>query len=77
MVTLLLIGIGVLMIALLHELVQEWRREQSARAERLLNESWEMYRASRRLHDQTAAALESMFDAARKVRAPYGGHDAD
>ena len=39
------------------------RREE--RLERLNRESWEIYRASRRIHDETAQALQDMFEEAR------------
>jgi hypothetical protein len=39
------------------------RRE--ARLERLNRESWEIYKASRRIHDETAQALQNLFDEAR------------
>jgi hypothetical protein len=47
------------------------RRE--ARLERLNRESWEIYRASRRIHDQTAEALQELFEEARsKANAKSG-----
>jgi hypothetical protein len=51
------------------------RREQ--RLERLNRESWEVYRASRRIHDETAQALQDMFNEARsKATAPLK-HEID
>lgn len=49
-------------------------RVQNARDEHrqaMLEESWAIYRASRRIHDQTTAALQEMLDAARANK--YGG----
>jgi hypothetical protein len=39
------------------------RREE--RLERLNRESWEIYRASRRIHDETSQALQDLFEEAR------------
>jgi hypothetical protein len=36
-----------------------------ARLEQLNRESWEVLQTARRLHDETAVALEAMFEAAR------------
>jgi hypothetical protein len=47
------------------------RREE--RLERLNRESWEIYKASRRIHDETAQALQELFEEARSgTRAPLG-----
>jgi hypothetical protein len=37
--------------------------ERMERLERLNRESWEVLQTARQLHDETAAALESMFEA--------------
>ena len=59
-VVLILAGLAVAVLVLC-ELYE--RREQ--RLERLNRESWEIYRASRRIHDETAQALQDMFEEAR------------
>lgn len=38
---------------------------RAERLERLNRESWELYRASRRIHDQTTEALGALFEEAR------------
>jgi hypothetical protein len=40
--------------------------ERIERLERLNRESWEVLQTARQLHDKTAAALEAMFETARK-----------
>jgi hypothetical protein len=51
------------------------RREE--RLERLNRESWEIYRASRRIHDETAEALQELFEEARSnAQAPLK-HEID
>lgn len=40
--------------------------ERIERLERLNRESWEVLQTARQLHDKTAAALEAMFEAARR-----------
>ena len=51
------------------------RREE--RLERLNRESWEIYKASRRIHDETAQALQDLFEEARSdARAPLR-HEID
>lgn len=42
--------------------------ERIERLERLNRESWEVLQTARQLHDKTAAALEAMFEAARRRR---------
>lgn len=42
------------------------KRDQ--RREQLLAESWAIYRASRAIHDQTAAALRALLDEARRSK---------
>ena len=58
-----LIAVAVLLLigGLMFEL-HEWRVE---RLERLNRESWETLRATRRVHDETAEALQEMFEEAR------------
>lgn len=59
-IVLALVGFGCLMFEL-HELHE--RRDE--RLERQNRESWELLRATRRIHDDTAEALQSMFEEAR------------
>ena len=56
-------------IALVGGLMFELHERRAARLERLNRESWELYRASRQIHDEAAEALQALFDEARtKVR---------
>ena len=57
---LILVGMAVAVLGMCELYV---RREE--RLERLNRESWEIYRASRRIHDETAQALQDMFEEAR------------
>lgn len=57
---LLLIGLSVVA-----GLMFELHERRADRLERLNRESWELLRASRRIHDETAEALQSMFEEAR------------
>lgn len=52
-------------LALAGLLTFELRERREERLERLNRESWEVLRASRRIHDETADALQSMFEEAR------------
>lgn len=54
-----------LVILLGVQLFASWRARREDRREQLLRESWAIYRASRQIHDQTAAALQAMLDEAR------------
>lgn len=64
--TVLLEGLVLTVIVLLAvQLFASWRARRDDRRERLLAESWAIYRASRQIHDRTAAALQAMLDAAR------------
>lgn len=45
-----------------------WQKARDERQRKLLEESWAVYRASRQIHDQTAAALQAMLDAARETK---------
>lgn len=47
-----------------------WERHErrAERLARLNRESWELYRASRRIHDETSAALQALFEEARSRR---------
>ena len=52
-------------ITLIGGLIFELHERRAERLERLNRESWEMYRATRRIHDQTTEALQALFDEAR------------
>ena len=69
---LLLIGlsVGVAMMFELHE-------RRADRLERLNRESWELLRASRRIHNETAEALQSMFEEARSNATAPLKHEID
>ena len=47
------------------QLFARWHAVRDGRRQRLLEESWAIYRASRAIHDQTTVALQEMLDAAR------------
>ena len=47
------------------QLFARWHAVRDDRRQRLLEESWAIYRASRAIHDQTTIALQEMLDAAR------------
>ena len=53
------------MVLLAVQLFASWRARREDRRERLLQESWAIYRASRQIHDRTAAALQAMLNEAR------------
>ena len=59
-----LILLGVVVIAVVMFRLRERRAE---RLERLNRESWELYRASRRIHDMTVEALQALFEEARST----------
>jgi hypothetical protein len=50
------------------QLFARWSAARDDRRQRLLEESWAIYRASRVIHDQTTEALQAMLDAARAQR---------
>lgn len=54
------------------ELFARWYEARVERREQLLQESWALYRASRAIHDETAAALQAMLDEARRSRSEGG-----
>lgn len=54
-----------LVLTLLGALMFELRERREERLERLNRESWEVLKATRRIHDETADALQSMFEEAR------------
>ena len=55
-----LVGLALAVLVLCE--LYEWREE---RLERLNRESWEIYKASRRIHDETSQALQDLFEEAR------------
>ena len=55
----------IIVLALVGALMFELRERRDERLERLNRESWEVLRATRRIHDETADALQSMFEEAR------------
>jgi Tfp pilus assembly protein PilN len=66
---------GLLIVAVVFaavELLARWQFAQEEKRQRMLEESWALYRASRAIHDQTAAALQSMLDEARRGRPEAG-----
>ncbi|HEX6700891.1 MAG TPA: hypothetical protein VF101_09190 [Gaiellaceae bacterium] len=54
----------VLIASALGRLAYGLREQRLERLERLNRESWQVLRTARRIHDETAAALQAMFDAA-------------
>lgn len=61
----------VVVLTLIGSLMFELHERRAERLERLNRESWELLRASRRIHDETAEALQALFDEARlKTRLP-------
>ena len=64
--TILIEGLVLTLVVLLGvQLFARWHAARDDRRQRLLEESWAIYRASRQIHDQTAAALQAMLDEAR------------
>ena len=58
-------------LAVLGFLVCDVYERREERLERLNRLSWEIYKASRRIHDETSQALQDLFDEARSnARAP-------
>lgn len=62
----------VVVLVLIGGLMFELHERRAERLERLNRESWELLRASRRIHDETAEALQSMFEEAR-LKTRIGG----
>ena len=52
-------------LLLAFQLFARWHAARDDRRQRLLEESWAIYRASRAIHNQTTVALQEMLDAAR------------
>ena len=55
----------VVVLTLIGGLIVALRERRVERLERLNRESWEALRAARRIHDETARALQAMFEEAR------------
>ena len=55
----------VVVLTLIGSLLFELHERRAEHLERLNRESWELLRASRRIHDETAEALQAMFEEAR------------
>lgn len=47
-----------------------WQATREERRQRLLAESWAVYRASRAIHDETVRTLQAMLAEARRTRRP-------
>lgn len=63
----------VVVLTLIGGLVFELHERRAERLERLNRESWETLRATRRIHDETAEALQAMFEEARlQTHVPKG-----
>jgi hypothetical protein len=58
-----------LIMTVVGRFASELYEQRVERLERLNRESWQVLRSARRIHDETAAALETMFDEARTPRA--------
>ena len=58
----LIITVGLLVA---FQVFARWHAVRDDRRQRLLEESWAIYRASRAIHEQTTIALQEMLDAAR------------
>jgi hypothetical protein len=56
-------GLTVLTVTAVGRFAYELREQRLERLERLNRESWQALRAARRIHNETAAALEAMFEA--------------
>ena len=65
----------VVVLTLIGGLMFELHERRSERLERLNRESWELLRASRRIHEETAEALQSMFEEARLKTRASGTHE--
>lgn len=65
----------VVILTLLGALAFKLHERRAERLERLNRESWETLRATRRIHDQTAEALQAMFDEARLQTHVTKGHE--
>jgi hypothetical protein len=57
-----------LAVSVVGRFAYELHEQRLERLERLNRESWQVLRSARRIHDETVAALETMFDEARTPR---------
>jgi hypothetical protein len=55
----------IVVLSLIGGLMFELHERRAERLERLNRESWERLRATRRIHDETADALQALFEEAR------------
>jgi len=58
--------VGVMVLALVGGLVFEMHERRADRLERLNRESWDVLQTARRIHDETAEALQAMLEEARQ-----------
>ena len=63
----------VVILALAGGLMIELHERSAERLERLNRESWELLRVSRRIHDETAEALQALFEEARTTARSASG----
>lgn len=64
-------------LTLIGGLVYELHERRAERLERLNRESWEVLRATRRIHDETAEALQAMFEEARLQPRATGSREVE
>lgn len=64
-------------LTLIGGLVYELHERRVERLERLNRESWELLRATRRIHNETAAALQAMFEEARLQPRTTGSREVE
>lgn len=57
--------VTVIVLTLIGGLMFELHERRAERLERLNRESWEVLRTTRRIHDETAEAMQAMFEEAR------------
>lgn len=57
--------LSVMVLTLIGGLMFELHERRAERLERLNRESWEVFQTARRIHDETAEALQAMFEEAR------------
>jgi hypothetical protein len=69
--------VTVVVLTLIGGLIFELHERRAERLERLNRESWEVLRASRRIHDETAEALQAMFEEARQQARVTGAREIE